>query len=256
LWLLLADHGPLLMGYDPGYPAALDVASRGLAWAGLACGLVAGAGVALDCWRRREAGADAVLLLFALVHVAVLLVALPHLPGNARYALFLAAPAAVWLPRLLDRGWRRGLLAALVAFGALGSLGQYPPKRQADVRWRGFVSDLLAHGVRHCYTDYYIAARLDFFSEERLICSAGLGPTPTDYFEYRPRVDAAATAALIPVNATAGDKVERRLVRIGVSARRLELMKPVLLPERKVSPEEIFPHRAGSAPGPGASGDP
>jgi len=248
LWLMLTDHGPLLMGYDPGYPAALDVLSRGLAWTGLIAALAAGGSVALRCWRRRAAGADAVLPIFALTNVAVLLVALPHVPGNPRYALFLVAPAAVWLPALLDRGLGRALLALLVAFGALGSMGQLPPKRAADVRWRGFVSELEAAGVRHCYTDYYIAARLDFFSEERLICAAGLGPTPTDYFEYRPRVDAAAEAALIPVNRTAGDKVERRLARLGIAARRLELMKPVILPERKVTPEELFPQRAPAGP--------
>jgi hypothetical protein len=248
LWLLLSDHGPLLMGYDPGYPPALDAASRVLAWAGVIAALAAAGWIAWRCRRPRQAGAEAVLVVFALTTVAVLLVALPHVPGNPRYALFLATPAAVWLPRLLDRGWRRGLLVALVAFGALGSLGQLPPKRQADVRWRGLVADMLAAGVQHCYSDYYIAARLDFFSEERLVCSAGLGPTPTDYFEHRPRVDAAAEAALVPVNATAGDKVERRLARIGVTATRLDLMKPVLLPARKVTPEELLPHRAGDQP--------
>jgi hypothetical protein len=256
LWLLLSDHGPLLMGYDPGYPELLDLASRGLAWTGVIAVLAAGASVALGCWRRRAAAAEAVLPIFVLTNVAVLLLALPHVPGNPRYALFLVAAAAVWLPALLDRGGRRALLVLLVGFGALGSLGQLPPKRLADRRWRGFVSGLEAAGVRHCYTDYYIAARLDFFSEERLICAAGLGPTPTDYFEYRPRVDAAASAALVPVNGTAGDKVERRLGRIGVTARRLDLMKPVLLPERKVTPEELFPQRAPPDPDSGEEGEP
>ena len=136
----------------------------------------------------------------------------------------------------------------LVAFGALGSLGQVPPKRLADVRWRNFVAGLESHGVRFCYSDYYIAARLSFFSEERLQCAAGLGPTPTDYFAHAARVDSAASAALIPVNRTAAEKLERRLGRLGVSWRRLELMKPVLLPERRVTPGEIFPHRAAGAP--------
>jgi hypothetical protein len=46
------------------------------------------------------------------------------------------------------------------------------------------------------------------------------------------------------VNGTAGDKLQRKLDRLGVGHRRLDLMKPVIFGlSRKVDPEELFPHR-------------
>jgi hypothetical protein len=54
-------------------------------------------------------------------------------------------------------------------------------------------------------------------------------------------VAASPQAALIAVNATAAQKLERRLDRLGVPYRRLDLMKPVLIPGRRVHPSELFP---------------
>jgi len=52
-------------------------------------------------------------------------------------------------------------------------------------------------------------------------------------------------AKMIAVNASAADKLARRLDRLGVGYRRQELMKPVLLSlSRKVDPQELFPDRA------------
>ena len=73
-------------------------------------------------------------------------------------------------------------------------------------------SGLEAEGERYCYTDFFIATKLNFLSRERVICSAKLGPTTTEYFfDYRRRVDAAPEAALIAVNAAQAEKLERRL---------------------------------------------
>ena len=55
-----------------------------------------------------------------------------------------------------------------------------------------------------------------------MICSAKLGPTTTEYFfrfrraRWRRRPD----AALVAVNQTAADKLERRLERLGVTYER------------------------------------
>jgi len=99
--------------------------------------------------------------------------------------------------------------------------------------------------VRWCYTDFYIATKINFLSEEHLTCSSKLGPTLTEYFfEYRQRVEAAPDAALVAVNTTAAEKLERRLERLGVTYERRDLMKPVLLRlSRKVDPSELFPDR-------------
>jgi hypothetical protein len=99
--------------------------------------------------------------------------------------------------------------------------------------------------VRWCLTDFYLATKINFLSEERVVCSAKLGPTTTEYFfEYRLQVEAAPEAALVAVNATAAEKLERRLERLGVSYVKRDLMKPVLLRlGRKVDPEELFPGR-------------
>jgi hypothetical protein len=106
------------------------------------------------------------------------------------------------------------------------------------------VADLESAGVRWCYTDFYLATKINFLSGERVLCSAKLGPTTTEYFfDYRAAVDAAPAAALIAVNPTAAEKLERRLDRLGVTYQRRDLMKPALLPSRKVDPGEIFPGR-------------
>jgi hypothetical protein len=86
---------------------------------------------------------------------------------------------------------------------------------------------------------------VNFFSQERVVCTGKLGPTMTEYFfEYRDKVEAAPEAALVPVNKTAARRLEERLTELGVSYERAELMKPVLYGlSRKVDPEELFPGR-------------
>ena len=57
-----------------------------------------------------------------------------------------------------------------------------PPTLAQDARWRGFVSELEREGVRFCYTDFFLATRINFLSAERVVCSAKLGPFTTEYF--------------------------------------------------------------------------
>ena len=98
--------------------------------------------------------------------------------------------------------------------------------------------------MRWCYTDFYLATKINFLSAERVTCSAKLGPTITEYFfDYRAAVDEAPAAAFIAVNPTAAEKLERRFERLGVTWDRRDLMKPVLIPSRKLDPSEIFPGR-------------
>jgi hypothetical protein len=137
------------------------------------------------------------------------------------------------------------LFAALVAGAALGTWMQAPGAFASDARWRGFVADLEREGVRRCYTDFYLATKVNFLSEERVVCSSKLGPTTTEYFfAYREEVDRAPAADYVAVNGDNADKLERRLARLGVTWQRRDLMKPVLLRlSRKVDPAELFPDR-------------
>jgi hypothetical protein len=248
LWLLLTDHAPVLMGYDTGYAAAIDRPLHALGWLGVLAALVATAAAARRGWRERS-WPLAVLLLFGATNVAVVLVALPHVPGNPRYLLFLMSILPVFLADAFARSgarpWRLALLGVLIAMGALASLAQVPPTLAQDARWRGFVSELERAGVRYCYSDFFLATRINFLSSERVVCSAKLGPFTTEYFfSYRERVERATEAALIPVNQTAAARLERRLGELGVTYERRDLVKPVLLRlSRKVDPEELFPGR-------------
>jgi hypothetical protein len=243
-WGLIADQSLVLVGYDPGYPRAVDLVLKALAVLAVAVAAVAGIAALREAWRRRSAGLG-LLLVFTAVNVLVALLALPQIEGNPRYLQFLMAPLPVLIARFLDAPRRRWLMALLVTFGAAGSLAQVPGAVRADRQWRGFVADLEAEGVRWCDTDFHLATKLNFLSQERVICSSKLGPTTTEYFfDYRRRVETAPEVALVAVNATAAEKLGRRLERLGVTYERRDFMKPVLLRlSRKVDPEELFPGR-------------
>ena len=242
-WLMLTDHAPVLMGYDSGYGPLASRLLTAVGWLGVGMALVAAALSARRAWRERS-WPLAALLVFAATNLAVALVALPHVPGNPRYMLFLMSVVPVWLADAFAQR-RPALLALLIAAGALASLAQVPPTLAQDARWRGFVAELEREGVRHCYTDFFLATRINFLSGERVVCTAKLGPFTTEYFfAYRERVERAPEAALIPVNRTAAARLERRLTELGVTFERRDLVKPVLLRlSRKVDPEELFPGR-------------
>jgi hypothetical protein len=180
------------------------------------------------------------------VNAAVAFFALPQLPGNPRYLLFLMAPIPVFLGEWATSLARRAGLALLVAAGAVASTAQWPGVTGADQKWRQFVADLRSEGVRYCFTDFYLATKVNFLSEEQVVCSAKLGPTTTEYFfEYRERAEQAASAALIAVNPTAARRMEGRLQELGVTYERRDFMKPTLLRlSRKVDPQELFPGRS------------
>jgi len=152
----------------------------------------------------------------------------------------------VFLADALAEGvWRRLALGLLIATGALASFAQVPDTLRKDARWRQFVADLEREGVRFCYTDFFMATRLNFLSGERIVCSAKLGPNTTEYFfEYRERVERAAEAAIVAVNPTSAGRLEEKLASLGVRYERLDLMKPVLLRfSRKVDPQDLYPGR-------------
>jgi hypothetical protein len=242
---LLTDHLLVLAGYDFGYSRWIDVALAAMAILTL---LAAAVGIARAIARMRGAAGRPwrLVLIFAAVNLGVALLALPYIPGNPRYLLFLAAPAAVLLAEALAGAKGRLVLALIVATGALASLAQATGAVAADGQWRAFVRALEGEGVRFCYTDFHLATKINFLSGGAVTCSAKLGPTTTEYFfRFRDVVEAAPGAALVAVNKAAADKLGRRLERLGVTYERKDLMKPVLLRlSRKVDPEELFPDRA------------
>ena len=246
LRLMVTDHWPVLMGYDTGYGPVVSGLLEALAWLGVAASLYAAGRTALRAGRERS-WPLAVLLLFAVANLAIALVALPHVPGNPRYILFLMSVVPVFLADALGEGawWRRLVLALLIVTGALASFAQVPDTLRKDLRWRQFVADLEREGVRFCYTDFFMATRLNFLSGERIVCSAKLGPNTTEYFfEYRERVEQAAEAAIVAVNPTSAGRLEQKLAGLGVRYERLDLMKPVLLRfSRKIDPQDLFPGR-------------
>jgi hypothetical protein len=236
---MITDHWPILLGYDAWYPPRLDLLSRSVAWAAVGATLVA-AGVATSRAWRKPASALTVLLVFAAVNLGLALVGSEHIPGNPRYLLFLMIPIPVFLAITYGQGGRRVVLGALLVFGAAGSLATFQPSAAADIRWRAFAAGLEAEGVRFCHTDFYLAARINFLSEERVVCSSRLGPTFSDYFHYAERVDQAPAVDLVPINRTRAGKIESRLKALGVSYERRDLMKPVILRlSRKVDPDEL-----------------
>jgi hypothetical protein len=243
-WLMVTDHWPVLMGYDTGYGPLVDRALLALAWFAVACALGSAAWVARRAWRERSWPLS-LPLLFGAANLAIALVALAHVPGNPRYILFLMCVIPVLLADALGRGRWRVLLFVLIATGAVASFAQVPGTLRADARWRQFVSDMEREGVRYCYTDFFLATRVNFLSGERIVCTAKLGPITTEYFfSYRERVEKAPEAAFVAVNRTSAGRLGARLTALGVTYDRLDLMKPVLTRlSRKVDPEELFPGR-------------
>ena len=242
---VFTDYGPVLFGFDSGYPRVLDLASRGLAGLGVLAFIAA---LMASLRRVRAAGrveTNALLLCFTAANLSVALVALPYIPGNPRYLLFLFAPACALIARLFGEGRRRIVLFLLIAFGVLGSLGQAREKIQSSLEWRQFVVDLRREGVRHCHSDFYLAARITFYGEENPLCSSKLGPVTTEYFQdYRGRVDREPRVDIVAVNQFSAARIEKKLQELGVAYERRDLMKPVLLRlSRRVDPAEIFPGR-------------
>lgn len=242
---ILSDQWPVLAGYDFGFHGLPRIVLMTFAGVALAAIVFAYVRAAAGFFASKDA-VRGTLLVFSAINMVVAVAALPYIPLNPRYLLFLVAPIAILLADAFDAGGRRLIFGLIVAGGALSSLHQWPAEVRSDGRWRAFVRDLQQAGVTRCYTDFFLAAKINFVSEERIICASLLGPTTTEYFpDYRPTVAAAAAPALIAVNQPAADKLERKLKRLGVTYRRLDAMKPVLIPERRVEPAELFGSAAG-----------
>jgi len=241
---LALDHAPLLLGYAPATTPAWDLVVRVLAWGAVGLALVALGFAARAGWSE-PVGPLGLLLAATGCTLAVVVLALPYLAGNPRYPLFLMVPLPALLGRLASQRWGRAALVAAMALGTWGLLSQGQVKLGLDRQWRGLVAGLEQLGVRHCYSDFYLATKVNFLSGERVVCSAKLGPTTTEYFfEYRQEVEGAPAAAYVAVNRAQADKLERRLERLGVAHARRDLMKPVLFDlARKVDPQELFPDR-------------
>ncbi|MBN2370201.1 MAG: hypothetical protein JXO72_06915 [Vicinamibacteria bacterium] len=243
LGLLLHEQFPVLMGYEPIEPSWLDVSRRVIAWLAIASVVFALVQAGARAWRGSRP--DRVLIAFAMVNIGVCVCALPHVPGIPRYILFLITPGAVFIATAFNGRRARIWLTTLILFGAAGSWALWPAARHRDQERRRLVTGMERLGVHHCYTDFSLAPIIGFLSEERIICSAKLGPTTTEYFfEHRRAVEAASEAAFVPINLAAAAKIERRLGRLGVSYQRTNLTRPVLHRlSRKVDPQELFPHR-------------
>jgi len=240
---LALDLLPRLMGYVPA-DGALDRPSW---WLTLAAGVVGLAAVVRFAARpgRLRGSVFRLLALLAAANIALVVGALPYLPGNPRYILFLMLALPVPLAACVRWTAGRLLLLALLALGVLGSGTQAIGKIEQDRGWRQLASDLERLGVRHCYSDFYLATRITFLTAERIVCTAKLGPTTTEYFfEYRTVVEVAPEAAFVAVNHAQADKLERRLRRLGVAYTRTDSTRPILHGlARKVDPQELFPDR-------------
>ena len=94
------------------------------------------------------------VLIFAAVNLAIALLALPYIPGNPRYLLFLMAALPVLLAEAPGGRAGRVVLALVVATGALASLAQAAGAAAADGQWRALRAraarggrPLLLHGL-------------------------------------------------------------------------------------------------------------
>jgi hypothetical protein len=243
LLALVTDYWPVLLGYDTGYPPALDLVVFTLA---AVAGVLAVLAIARAARRVATSPPHAVLVVFLAVDVALAVLALQYIPHNPRYLLFLMTPLPIFLAELLGEGRLRLVFVGLVVFGAAASMAHLPGTVQSDARWRDLVAGLEREGVRYCYTDFHLATRINFLSAEKVVCTAKLGPTTTEYFfVYRETVERAPEAALIPVNQYAAERLGQRLDELGVTYERRDFLKPVLLRlSRKVDPQELFPHRS------------
>jgi hypothetical protein len=241
---LVGGDLPVLLGYDQGYGPSLDRAFVVFGWTGVAVATLALLWAVVFAVKNRSAPVAA-LLLFVGLNVIVAVVALSHVPGNPRYLLTLMSVLPAFIAGAFGTGWRRPILAVLIAGSAVASLAQLPGTVRRDERWRGFVARLETEGVEHCYTDFHLATRINFLSGQRVICCSKLGPFTTEYIDdYRHRVEAADEAAFITVNRHAANRLERRFGELGVGYERVDMIKPVLLRlDRKLDPEDVFPWR-------------
>ncbi|HEY3122275.1 MAG TPA: hypothetical protein VGL15_16740 [Vicinamibacteria bacterium] len=214
---------PVLAGLSPGHPWAV-----GTGVVVLMASVIPLLLVAYIALRRRSlatavrAGVPRADILAPLLLLATLALFWSVAAGKVylrpRYLLPLTAATAVHLGAVAAWAWPRsrpaaaGLLAALLAVNAAGTLPRFAEGRAVADDWRRVVAALEDKRIRTGYADFSIAAPVTMFTSERIVLSPALGPTPAyesesqarrvhdegpDAFVLRPEDDAAGFAALL-----------------------------------------------------------
>jgi hypothetical protein len=165
---------------------------------------------------------------------------------NLRYLYFVVPFVAVLLARLATT--RRAAFALLAITAALSVLGLQrlyvvsEVDRTIRVGNVGDTSDAVAvlerEGVHTAYADYWIAYRVTFESEERVIAAPA---SPIDrYPAYSEQVAASERAAWLVDDADQQRALLTRFADLGVEARVVPAGElNVILPDRTVLPSEV-----------------
>ena len=145
--------------------------------------------------RRRKLG-DLLLLGVGLTLVAVFVLSRFGTDSTGRYFLPLAVPLALWTGRLLskvvqEKRWvGEGLLAALLVFNLLGNFvavvqnppgltTQFDPSNRFDNQYDDELMAFLHQvGGTRGYSNYFVAFRIAFLSQEEILLSSQLPYKP------------------------------------------------------------------------------
>ena len=168
--------------------------------------------------------------------------------GNLRYLFFVAPFLCLLLARLVgSRGVAIAALAAAVVVSGLGlarvqsvSEAQGAPHLVGVVDSLDQVIRVLDHeGIDAVHADYWIAYRLSFESDERIIASPSAGALR--YQPYEDRVRGADRAAWIVASGSGQEQAMRqRLDELGVGYRVIPAGDlSVVITDRNVQPEEL-----------------
>ena len=186
--------------------------------------------------------------------------------ANLRYLYFLAPFLCFLLARLtMGRRSAIGLLVVAVALSGLGLARLHTVSETPGTPFKvGAVSDLSpaiaaldAAGVRSVYADYWVAYRLVFESDERILArpSAGTHRSP----EYGAAVEASPEVAWVVSQGDQRQALVEALDRLGVGYRVVDAGEfAVVFTDRRVSPDELpnearAPAGVEMAPPPGQS---
>ncbi len=188
--------------------------------------------------------------------------------ATGRYFLPLTVPLALWAADLLAavRAKHRWLAAAglalLLGFNLLGNCiaiahnppgltTQFDPSNRFDnAHDDALIAFLQANGVTHGYSNYFVAFRLAFLSQERIILSSQLpykpdlsyNPADDRYLPYTAAVDQAQDAVYITsIHPDMDALLAERLVAAGVGFAEKQIGPYHLFYNltRKVEPQEI-----------------
>jgi hypothetical protein len=170
-----------------------------------------------------------------------------------RYILPVAAATAVhlgvvvaWLARR-SRVGAAACLLVLLALNASGMLPRLAAARGIEEWYTGLVRSLESKGIRTGFADFAVAGAVTMFTEEQIVISPRLGPTP--HYESRLHagiVDARAADAYILQEGEDPSGLADRLERLGVDYRLDTQPVPVFYGfSRPVTFDEISGFRDG-----------